>query len=144
MTKHAALIARLCEASEGSAELSAEVMNALHGTTGLKAPDFRYEATTVWGPEGSHPAVVSVAGHPGWEGVSEVPCLTTNLSAAWEEAERRGFYPLIDTLARGDGREYEVSLFLPDPSDYAPKGVAHARTPALGIAAAILAAEGER
>jgi hypothetical protein len=132
MTKHEALIRRLCEASEGSAELSVEVWDAL-------TPHTHIAHTHV-----DHNVFATVARYVGDGDLMGVECLTISLSAAWEEAERRGYYTLIDTLARGDGREYEVSLFLPDPSDFAPKGVALAGTPALGIAAALLAAEGER
>ena len=135
MSQHESLIRRLCEASEGSAELSAEVWTALTGE--------EYEARQHFTAGFMYVAKSDV---PAENLLLDdmVPCLTTDLSAAWEEAERRGFYPLIDTLARGDGREYEVSLFVPDPSDFLPKGVAYARTPALGITAALLAAEGER
>jgi hypothetical protein len=98
------LIRRLCEASEGSAELSAEVREALGGT---------------------------------WS--ANEPCLTTDLWAAWEEAERRR-------------HGVEVSWWV-DPPGYRcvltyqknmENNVGVARTPALALCAALLAAEEER
>lgn len=98
---HAALIARLCEASEGSAELSREVCEALGGT---------------------------------WS--ANEPCLTTDLSAAWEEAERLGHSVLCTTHWHGEGRRsYTVLLGL---------GKATGQDKSCTLCAAILAAEGER
>lgn len=94
---HAALIARLCEASEGSAELSRECWEALTGE--------------------AH--VTNFAGNVGrvchndderWEEL--VPCLTTDLSAAWEEAKVRDLWVAVfgeksawtaDVYGGGDG-----------------------------------------
>ena len=117
--KHAALIARLCEASEGSAELSAEVHTALTGTQHSV-----YELG-----DGSRLVVTGTNGYTR-------PCLTTSLSAAWEEAERRGHSVLCTTHWHGEGRRsYTVLLGL---------GKATGRDKSCALCAAILAAEGER
>ena len=130
--KHESLIRRLCEASEGSAELSADVWTALTGV------EHRVTRIHTDGPK-----MIASAGTPATFWQRRRDCITTSLSAAWAEAERRGYYPLIDTIAR-DGRVYTVELFLPDPNNVGAKGEAWARTPALALCAALLAAEGER
>jgi hypothetical protein len=124
--KHDNLIRRLCEASEGSAELSVAVCRAL-------TDDSSYEVGGRDGPECGR-LVTNDAGHRWW---TPAPCLTTSISAAWEEAERRGYNEIALTLCRG--RYY---------SDVGNDDIARVsgecRTPALALCAALLAAEGER
>ncbi len=107
MTKHAALIARLCEASEGSAELSREVREALGGT---------------------------------WS--ANEPCLTTDLSAAWEEARKK--YSEI-ALVRNRHGECSAELWVPG-GEIGTRQVAlvYGKCEECALVAAILAAEGER
>lgn len=105
MANHESLVPRLCEASEGSADLSREVREALGG---------RWSANE--------------------------PCITTSLSAAWEEAERRGLRPSV--MARADGCKppYFADVIGASGKQWADFG----NTPALALCAALLAAEGER
>jgi hypothetical protein len=124
MTNHAALIARLCEASEGSADLSVEVWDAL-------TPHTHIAHTHV-----DHNVFATVARYVGDGDLMGVDCLTTSLSAAWEEAERRGHSVLCTTHWHGEGkRSYTVLLGL---------GKATGKDKSCTLCAAILAAEGER
>jgi hypothetical protein len=107
MTNHAALIARLCEASEGSADLSRQF----------------------WVAMGAVMPAIS-------------PCVTTSLSAAWDEAEMRGYRVHFMTHDLPDGRRYKAVVRQPYPPRN--EGQESARTPALALCAALLAAEGER
>jgi hypothetical protein len=127
MINHAALIARLCEASEGSAELSAEVWTAVTGNRHVVMLDDStiYEWTET--ENGSGPF--------GW-----VPCLTTNLSAAWEEAERRGLRPSVMARAEGCKPPYFADVINASGRQWSAFG----NTPAIALCAAMLAAEGER
>jgi hypothetical protein len=126
MTNHAALIARLCEASEGSAELSVAVYRAITG-------DASYEVGGRDGPECGR-LVMNSAGHRWW---TPAPCLTTDLSAAWEEAKRKGYMPLLEMLTDG----FLVTLWDADVDIVADVNGKHE---ACTLCAAILAAEGER
>lgn len=132
MNKHddrdsqANLVRRLCEAERGSAELSAEVWAALTGApwrVSTMAPHAM--RPIVHGPwvdsEGRH-----------WSGNTAF-CLTTDLSAAWEEAERRGLHD-INVMRAGRSR------YVAEVGDYDIARGADARTPALALCAAILAA----
>jgi hypothetical protein len=112
MTKHDDLIHCLCEASEGSAELSAEVWTAL--TKGDPKPN------------NLHAEIMRAV-------------LTTSLSAAWEEAERRWFFLCLEGPTSPNGR-YDVSITTGLKDQHFGNGA----TPALALCAALLAAEGER
>ena len=118
MSSHAALIRRLCEASEGSAELSAEVWTALTG--------IEHVADTL--------RVVWRLQRPD----SRKPCLTTSLSAAWEEAKAR------------KPEAFELGWCKDDCTVYWQWGsrneliVMEGKHEACTISAAMLAAEGER
>ena len=108
MNQHETLIRRLCEASEGSAELSREVREALGGT---------------------------------WS--ANEPCLTTDLSAAWAEAERRGYRPQVSRRPEAASWHYGCRFLIDKKFDEEARlHVGH--TPALALVAALLAAEGER
>ena len=119
MTKHESLIRRLCEASEGSAELSAEVWTALQGAQ--------------QSPVGSGPLMMQEDGS--FRRV--LPCLTTSLSAAWAEAKRKGCLPELDMEDVG---QFQVTLWRDGAVVAEEMGCHEACT----ICAALLAAEGER
>lgn len=127
--KHESLIRRLCEASEGSAELSAEVWTALTGTKHVVSLDNDTIYEWVETEHGSGPL--------GW-----VPCLTTSLSAAWEEAERLGHRVINVELCAYAAPHY--SVILDDLKTRQRRMMIGSQTGALAICAAILAAEGER
>jgi hypothetical protein len=116
--KHDDLIRRLCEASEGSAELSAD--------------------HAVYQLGDNSRLVLSTDGYAR-------PCLTTSLSAAWEEAERQDFDVDVETFRNSDGRGRRYSLKLWRGGNYhdTPKHVSGISMPCL-VCAALLAAEGER
>jgi hypothetical protein len=131
--KHDDLIRRLCEASEGSAALSAEVWTAL---TGVK------HKADLWFAEPETGYFQSIGGRYGSFDVRPTVCITTSLSAAWEEAEMRGYRVHFMTQDLPDGRRYKAVVRQPYPPRN--EGQESARTPALALCAAILAAEGER
>ena len=129
------LIRRLCEASEGSADLSAEVWTALTGApwrVSSMAPHTRR-------PIVHSPWVDSEGRH--WSG-NTATCVTTDISATWEAAESRGYRVHFMTHDLPDGRRYKAVVRQPYPPRN--EGQESARTPALAICAALLAAEGER
>ena len=118
--KHAALIARLCEASEGSAELSAEVWTARTGEE-HRVIDNKIH-TTIYRYADDEPM--------GW-----VLCLTTSLSAAWEEA-----LPRAKSLEVGFDHGFYVNMIRSDGEYITMVG----KVAACVICAAILAAEGSK
>jgi hypothetical protein len=126
--KHAALIARLCEASEGTPELSAEVWTALTGVE-HRVARLTTSSDTIYRYIEDEPM--------GW-----VPCLTTSLSAAWEEAERRGHRVINVELCAYAAPHY--SVILDDLKTRQRRMMIGSQTGALALCAAILAAEGER
>lgn len=130
MAKHESLIARLCEASEGSAELSAEVMSELYG----------HEYAAVYSADHGEYRVFLVECRGGNEDTYTLvhSCLTTSLSAAWEETKARGWMPCLDMLDDGNG--FEVILW--DADDI--RAMMTGKHEACTIVAALLAAEGER
>jgi hypothetical protein len=126
--KHDDLIRRLCEASEGSAELSAEVWTALTGE------DHRVARLTT----SSDTIYRYIEDEPfGW-----VPCITTSLSAAWEEARKK--YSEI-ALVRNRHGECSAELWVPG-GEIGTRQVAliYGKHEACTLVAALLAAEGER
>ena len=120
--KHDHLIRRLCEASEGSAELSAEVWIALAEAKmtdeDRRNPNFMRRLR---------------------EGIDLLmaPCLTTDLSAAWEEAKARSKGFSVDT----DGES--VSVFFEWDANGRLVDM-YGKHEACTLCAALLAAEGER
>ena len=122
MNQHESLIRRLCEASEGSAELSAEVWTALTGVEHYVS---------------KHGNVMR-----GNTGTERMTVLTTNLSAAWEEARKK--YSEI-ALVRNRHGECSAELWVPG-GEIGTRQVAliYGKHEACTLVAAILAAEGER
>ena len=131
--KHAALIARLCEASEGSAELSREVWEALTGD--------EYRINSTWFHV-ERVRLVEADGGGQFVERMRAPCLTTSLSAAWEEAEMRGHRVINVELCAYAAPHYTV--ILDDLKTRQRRMMIGSQTGALAICAAILAAEGER
>ncbi len=122
------LIRRLCEASEGSAELSAEVWTALTGRPFYASEDGYCVDSEAYGNDY---AASDYGGHP---------CLTTSLSAAWEEAEGRGYIPLL--CGRDDDSHYTARMYSQDSDSSVANE--NANTAPLALCAALLAAEGSR
>jgi hypothetical protein len=125
MSQHAALIARLCEASEGSLSLSIQWWEAM---TGRRPEPAWNSLDPLWYCD-INGAIERV-----------VPCLTTDLSAAWEEAERRGLRPSVMARAEGCKPPYFADVIGASGRQWSAFGNA----PALALCAAMLAAEGER
>ncbi len=119
--KHDDLIRRLCEASEGSAALSAEAWTALTG----------------------HPHTVFDGRVMSLEGAiwSDKPCLTTSLSAAWEEAERRGHRIISLALITYAAPHY--TAIVDNLKTRKRMDAIGSQTHALSLCAALLAAEEE-
>lgn len=121
--KHESLITRLCEASEGSAELSAEVWTALTGERHAFDEDDRM----VWNPKFSRASQADI-------GDKNITC---DLSAAWKEAERRGYWEIEVLTNRAEG---SVARLWEMRSEEMLVAKRFAKTPALALCAAILAA----
>jgi hypothetical protein len=125
------LIRRLCEASEGSAELSAEVWTAL---TGIEH--------RLWKHRDGRVAIIYNDPQLCDRLVRRYECLTTDLSAAWEEARRK--YSEI-ALVRNRHGECSAELWVPG-GHIGTRQVAlvYGKHEACTLTAAMLAAEGER
>ena len=120
--KHDDLIRRLCEASEGNAELSSKTWEALTGDAHFVHHD---------------EDVGFVVMRRGEDTYFSVPCLTTDLSAAWRAAKARSKGFSVDT----DGKS--VSVFLEWDANGRLVDM-YGKHEACTLCAALLAAEGER
>lgn len=128
--KHDDLIRRLCE---GSAELSAEVWTALTGKPHEARRHLAIGSVYVAECESPQDGVL-------WDDWKD--CLTTSLSAAWEEARKK--YSEI-ALVRNRHGECSAELWVPG-GEIGTRQVAliYGKHEACTLVAAILAAEGER
>lgn len=129
------LLERLRAATVGTPELAAEVLNAVHG----RKPDAYYEVTDVVSRANSYRVVVRVTGRPGWDGASQCANVAESIDAAWALAEAMGFDISISAWWRGESEESSVRVYTAS----IPSRDIHrmARTPALAICAALVAAQ---